>query len=150
MPDRLDHWLDPLLSRLAPAARAELARSIARDLKASQAARIRANVEPDGAAMTPRKPQRIRDLAGKIKRGAMFRRVGTIGALDSRANASAATVFFIGRLARIAEQNQAGGDYPVRPGGPIGNYPARILLGFSDADRALIEDRVLGSLAAGL
>jgi phage virion morphogenesis protein len=142
----LHTWLDPLLARLSPGERATLASLLAKDLRRTNAARIRANVTPDGAAMAPRKPQR----RGAIRRRAMFRRLGTVGAMRAAGNSSAATVTFTGRLARIAAEHHGGGRYPVRPGGPVGDYAARPLLGFGEADVAMIQDRILARLAEGL
>jgi len=83
----------------------------------------------------------------------MFRRLGTVGAMRAAGNSSAATVTFAGRLARIAAEHHGGGRYPVRPGGPVGEYAARLLLGFGEfgeADVAMIQDRILARLAEGL
>ncbi|MGS0626104.1 phage virion morphogenesis protein, partial [Ralstonia sp. VS2407] len=32
---------------------------------------------------------------------------------------------------------------PVEPGGPLAQYPIRVALGFADADRELVRDRLL-------
>ena len=54
---RLTSWADGLLASMEPAARRQLAGEMARTLRASQAQRIRANLQPDGSPMAPRKPQ---------------------------------------------------------------------------------------------
>ena len=60
---RLTSWADGLLASMEPAARRQLAGEMARTLRASQAQRIRANLQPDGSPMAPRKPQ------PKLKKG---------------------------------------------------------------------------------
>ncbi|MBD2936585.1 phage tail protein [Burkholderia pseudomallei] len=47
------------------------------------------------------------------------------------------------RLSRIARVHQEGQKAPVEPGGPLARYPVRVVLGFADADRELVRDRLL-------
>ncbi|ARK57859.1 virion morphogenesis protein [Burkholderia pseudomallei] len=47
------------------------------------------------------------------------------------------------RLSRIARVHQEGQKAPVEPGGPLARYPVRVALGFADADRELVRDRLL-------
>lgn len=56
--ERLETWLAPLLQRLSQTERTRLAREVARDLRASQAANIRAQRGPDGAKWEGRKSAR--------------------------------------------------------------------------------------------
>ncbi|WP_279454123.1 phage virion morphogenesis protein [Aeromonas veronii] len=54
-----------LLQQLSATERRKLAAELARTMRATQTERIRANKQPDGTAMTPRKPQpRLRDRRG--------------------------------------------------------------------------------------
>jgi phage virion morphogenesis protein len=50
---------------------------------------------------------------------------------------------FAGRVARVARIHQFGESDRVSPHGPEYKYPARVLLGFSDADREMIRDLLL-------
>lgn len=145
--DAITDWAEAFLAKLTPAARATLARQIAASLKPSQQARIRANLNPDGTAYAPRKPQ-MRRQAGGIKRGAMFRKIGR--ALRTEATAEHAVVSFAGRVQRIARVHQFGERDTVRNKGRAGpevQYPARELLGYTDAEKAMIEDVILTHLA---
>jgi len=54
--NRLVSWADALLASMTPAARRQLMGELARNLRISQSKRIRANIQPDGSPMTPRKP----------------------------------------------------------------------------------------------
>lgn len=56
--DQLATWLAPLLQRLSAAERNRLAREVARDLRASQVANIRAQRGPDGEKWEARKSTR--------------------------------------------------------------------------------------------
>ncbi|MBF3746642.1 phage virion morphogenesis protein, partial [Burkholderia pseudomallei] len=42
---------------------------------------------------------------------------------------------------------QEGQKAPVEPGGPLAQYPVRVVLGFSDADRELVRDRLTSYLS---
>lgn len=138
-------WAGALLAQLSPAARRGLMRQLATDLRRSQQQRIAAQRAPDGSAYAPRRPQRLRGKAGRIRR-AMFARLRTARWLRTRSDAHGLSVGFAGRVARIARVHQYGGTDAVRPGGPSADYPARPLLGFSPADLDLITDRLLAHL----
>jgi phage virion morphogenesis protein len=146
-------WAGSLLSKLAPAARRRIALDVARELRRSQQARIAAQLNPDGSPYVPRKrakqggKRRLRAKAGRIKRQAMFAKLRTARYLRTEADGSGGAVGFAGRVARIARVHQEGEAAPVAPGGPEYPYPRRALLGFTDADRELIRDRLLAHLA---
>lgn len=57
--DALNHELAGLLAQVSPAERKKLSRTIVRDLRKSQTARIREQKNPDGSAYTRRKAQFI-------------------------------------------------------------------------------------------
>lgn len=153
MADDLTHlelWAAPLLAKLAPAQRQQLARTIALDLRRLQQQRIAAQRAPDGTPYAARK-QRVespREKRGAIRRrnGAMFVKLRTARWLKSRITDEGAEVGFFGRVARLARVHQEGGADHVAPGGPIAHYPARPLLGFTKYARQLIQDRVLQHL----
>lgn len=147
--DALEDWIGPLIERLQPAERRKLARDIARELRKRQAARIKAQKNPDGTPFAPRKPQ-AREQAGAIRRGVMFTKIRRAKYLKGRGMADAASVGFAGRVARIARVHQYGLRDNVDRNGPWHDYPERRLLGYSDADRALVRDMVLDRIGGAL
>jgi phage virion morphogenesis protein len=147
--DALETWAAPLLERLQPGERRRLARDIARALRKSQTTRIKAQKAPDGSPFAPRKPQ-VRAQAGSIRRGAMFTKIRQAKHLKARAQGDDARVGFFGRVSRIARVHQEGLRDKVDRNGPRYDYPARPLLGYSTADRALVRDMLLERLGRDL
>jgi phage virion morphogenesis protein len=145
----IEKWASTLLAKLSPAARRNVMRDIARVLRRSQQARIAAQKNPDGSAYDPRKPRvkkngkSLRDKRGRLKRTAMFAKLRTTRYLKLEADANGLAIGFDGRVARVARVHQLGETDRVAPGGVEVKYPARALLGFSDADRDLIRDTLL-------
>lgn len=141
----LESWITPLVQRLAPAERRKLARRLAVGLRTRQARRIGEQKNTDGSRFEPRKPrQRLGDKAGRIKRNAaMFVQLRKSRHLLARADAGGVTVGFLGRSAGIARIHQEGLLAKVSPSGPLYQYPARRLLGWSDDDRAWVMEQVL-------
>jgi phage virion morphogenesis protein len=153
----LEAWAGTLLSKLTPASRRRIALDIARELRRSQKARIAAQRNPDGSAYVPRKrakqqagKRHLRAKAGRIKRQAMFAKLRTARYLKADADGNGAVVGFAGRVARIARVHQEGEAAPVAPGGPDYQYPRRVLLGLTNAERELIRDRLLAHLSKGI
>lgn len=144
---QLEQWVGPLLAKLAPAQRQQLARSIALDLRRSQQRRIAAQVAPDGTPYAARKRQTesLREKRGAIRRrkDTMFAKLRTARWLKTSITHKGAEVGFFGRVARLARVHQDGGMDRVAPDGPIAKYPARPLLGFTSMDREMVRDRVL-------
>lgn len=143
--DQLEARLGGLLAQLEPAARRGLAREIAKELRQSQRKRIAEQLNPDGSAYAPRKPQ-LRQKAGRIRRQ-MFSKLRTTRFLKTAVTADSAVVGFIGQVERIARVHQLGLRDRVQKGGPQAQYPARELLGFTEADIAAVQDLVLAHLA---
>lgn len=146
MTDDLQHvaaWANAVLARLSPSARRRVLRQLATDLRRSQQQRIAAQQAPDGSAYTPRRPP-LRSKRGRLRN--MFAKLRTSRFLHTTADATGLSVGFTGRVARIARVHQFGERDEVRPGGPTVTYPERILLGFSNADLALITDRLIQML----
>lgn len=137
--EQLEDWAAPLLAKLKPAERRKLARDLARELRRSQVQRIAAQQNPDGSPFEPRKPQ-SRKRVGSVRRRAMFSKIRQAKHLKVFVTANAAEVGFIGPVARIARVHQLGLRDRVERDGPYYQYPQRQLLGFTDADRRLIED----------
>jgi phage virion morphogenesis protein len=137
------------LAKLTPAARRQVARSIAIALRRSQQRRIAAQTSPDGSPFPARKgSSSLREKRGAIRRrkDAMFVKLRTARWLKANVTAEGAEVGFFGRVARLARVHQDGGDDRVSPGGPVARYPARPLLGFSAADRVMVRDLLLTHL----
>jgi phage virion morphogenesis protein len=138
--------LKGLLDAMSPAARRRLAVDIAKRLRQSQQQRIKSQKAPDGTAYVPRKPQRIRDKKGRVKR-AMFAKLRNARYLKASGDDKSAVVEFTGKVKRIARVHQSGlKDKPGRNSAEV-QYPARPLLGFSDEDTALVENIIIEHLA---
>lgn len=152
--EQLEQWAGELLARLEPAERRRLTRKIATDLRRSQAARIASQRNPDGSAYAPRKPREpLRARKGRIKRQArkrtMFAKLRQARYLKaSSTEAEAAVGFANATVARIAAIHHYGLRDRVarRRGSPEVTYPARQLLGLTEAE----ELRILELLTAQL
>ena len=147
----IDAWAVGLLAAVRPPARRKLAITIATALRASQQARIATQRNPDGSAYPSRRlakgPQKkSRAKKGRIKRGAMFKKLRSSRYLRLVASADEAGVELRGQAARIAIVHQDGLVDNVHPKGPLTKYPVRQLLGFTNADRERIKQIVLDSL----
>ena len=136
--------LQGIISQVSPAGRRDMAKAIARNLRASQAERIKANIAPDGHAYEPRKPQKLRNRKGNIKRK-MFQKLIRMQWLKGKSNANEATVQFVGFASRIARTSQYGLRDRVRPGIEA-QYPKRELLGLTEKEKDQIEDLILSQL----
>jgi phage virion morphogenesis protein len=139
-------WAQGLLARLDPAERRRLNRKVGTDLRRSQGKRIAQQRNPDGSAYEPRKARRA-TKKGSIRRRAMFAKLRTARYLRVSATDTDLTVGFFGRAARIARVHQDGLVDLVERGGKSVRYPARLLLGFTDADLSTIQDSILRHLA---
>lgn len=138
-------WAGALMERLSAAERKKLTMRLARELRKSQSHRIAQQKNPDGSRYAPRKSRRDAH-DGRIKRRKMFAKLRTAKHLKIRATTSEAIVQFRGKDARIARVSQYGLRDRVAPDGPTVRYPRRVLLGFTDADRQLIEDLLMEQL----
>lgn len=63
----LEDWLQPLVERLKPSARARLARSLAIELRKRQQARVKNQRNADGSAYDKRKPRNVREMHFKYR-----------------------------------------------------------------------------------
>ena len=137
--------LKGLLDAMSPAARRRLAVDIAKRLRQSQQQRIKSQKAPDGTAYAPRKPQRIRDKKGRVKRE-MFAKLRTARYMKASGNDSASVVEFSGKVQRIARVHHYGlKDKPGRDSAPM-HYPKRELLGLSREDKKIIEQEIVNTL----
>ncbi|RWT41877.1 phage virion morphogenesis protein [Aeromonas caviae] len=145
---RLTSWADGLLASMEPAARRQLAGEMARTLRTSQALRIRANIQPDGSPMDPRKPQpKLKKNRGRLRRK-MFIKISSPAWLKARANEHQAVVEFVGTANRLATIHQYGLKDRIK--GREIRYPARELLGITEQERDQLETTLLAHLTKGL
>jgi phage virion morphogenesis protein len=148
----LESWAGALMANMAPAARRAAATDIGRALRRNQAERIKKQQDPAGAPFEARKPRqgrngKLKDKKGRIKRQAMFAKLRTTAYLKVTSEADGVGVGFLGRTARLARVHQEGGSSLVAKGGPMYKYPVRQLLGFTQADRDMIRDKLLEHLS---
>lgn len=153
----IEAWAADLLSAMGEGERRGLIRRIMVKLRSSQSRRIARQQNPDGSRYEPRKKpdkkrRRIRDRAatrsGRIRergKGPMFRRLRTPKFLSIETDADQGEVGFSGAAARIGLVHQEGRRDRVsrRQGAPEVQYPARVLLGFTEEERAMIMDMIL-------
>ncbi|MBN3005580.1 phage virion morphogenesis protein [Chromobacterium alkanivorans] len=142
---RYEDQLAGLLANMDGKARRKLAREVAKQLRQSQQRRIADQLNPDGSAFAQRKPQ-VRDQKGKIRR-TMFAKLRTTKYLKTEASPNAAVVGFVGEVERIARVHQYGLRDRAQKGGPEVQYPARQLLGFTEADIEAVSDAAIKHLA---
>lgn len=143
--EAFDARLNALIGNLSPAARKEMARTIAKRLRAGQQQNIKRQQAPDGTAFKPRKAP-ARKKKGRIKRE-MFARLRTAKYMKAKGSADDAVVEFAGNVQRMARVHHYGlRDRPARGGKEI-QYEARPLLGLSDGDLKLIEDEITNHLS---
>lgn len=137
-----DNKLAGLLAALSPAGRRKLAGEIAKQLRTAQQQRIKQQKAPDGSPYQARKRQPLRAKQGRIKR-AMFQKLRTNRYMKASGRENSAVVEFSGKVQRIARVHQFGlKDRPNAHAQDV-QYAERQLLGFSQADKQLIEMLVI-------
>jgi len=138
--------LNALIGNLSPSSRKEMARNIAKKLRASQQQNIKRQQAPDGTPFKPRKAQPIRSKKGRVKRE-MFAKLRTAKYMKAKANSNEAVIEFTGRVQRMARVHHFGlRDRPSRDGKEM-QYEQRPLLGISKDDLQLIEGMIINSLS---
>jgi len=145
----LEAWAGALLAKLQPAQRRAINHKVAIDLRRSQAQRIKAQQGPDGAAYPARKRRKeFKGKNGRIKRqkAAMFAKIRTTKYLKVHADPGQLTVGFVSKVMHVARVHHEGLTDNVTKKGAKYSYPARPLLGFSEADRTLICESLLRHL----
>ena len=141
--DALAGWVEPLIQKMEPSARRNLMKSVAQDLRKENQERMKAQQAPDGSRWEPRKARRLRGKRGQIRKKAMFTKLRTARYLKIRTTPDAAGISFVGPAGRIAAIHHYGLRSKVDRNGPVYDYPARPLLGFSKSDLERIADKVL-------
>ena len=143
--EAFDARLNALIGNLSPAARKEMARTIAKRLRATQQQNIKRQQSPDGIPFKPRKAP-ARKKKGRIKRE-MFAKLRTAKYLKAKGSTDDAAVEFTGNVQRMARIHHYGlRDRLVRGGKEI-QYEARPLMGLTDSDRQMIEREIIKRLS---
>lgn len=138
--------LNALIGNLSASSRKEMARNIAKKLRASQQQNIKRQQAPDGTPFKPRKTQPIRSKKGRVKRE-MFAKLRTAKYMKAQATSDEAVIEFTGRVQRMARIHHYGlRDRPSRNGKEV-QYESRPLLGISESDLQLIEQEVIAILS---
>jgi phage virion morphogenesis protein len=149
--DALEPWLGGLLAKTAPGQRMVIARKVGQTMRKFNAARVNANVEPDGSAMAERNPKKPRKggKERKGKGGRMFKRIELARNMQVRASADEVSLSFGGRVAKTAEVHHFGLEDAVdhRKRNSIRvRYKTRRLLGFGPGDRDAMLGEIMGWL----
>ena len=152
----LEPWIAGALAPLSPGQRILLSRRIGAVLRRVNAARVTANLDPDGEPMTPRKARAERPnkkgrtpVRQRGKRGAMFKRIELARNMVVIPGPDQVALTFKPRVAETAAIHHFGDVAPVNP--RIANsistrYPARRLLGFNPADSEAILAQIMAHL----
>ncbi|CZY49365.1 phage virion morphogenesis protein [Enterobacter hormaechei] len=141
-----DNQLAGLLAALSPAGRRKLAGEVAKQLRTAQQQRIKQQKAPDGSPYQARKRQPLRAKKGRIKR-AMFQKLRTNRYMKASGRENGAVVEFTGKVQRIARVHQYGlKDRPNAHAQDV-QYAERQLLGFSQADKQLVETLIIKHLS---
>jgi len=137
--------LNALIGNLSPSSRKEMARNIAKKLRARQQQNIKRQQAPDGTPFKPRKPQPIRSKKGRVK-CEMFAKLRTAKYMKAQATSNEAVIEFTGHVQRMARVHHYGlRDRPSRYGKEV-QYEARPLLGVSPNDIEIIQDVIILTL----
>ena len=138
--------LEALISSLSAPARKEMARTIAKKLRASQQQNIKRQQAPDGTPFKPRKAQPVRSKKGRIKRE-MFAKLRTAKYMKTQASPNEAVIEFAGNVQRMARVHHYGlRDRPLRGAKEV-PYSERPLLGVNEADTHLIGEVIISHLS---
>lgn len=142
--EAFDERLGALIGNLSSAARKDMARSIAKRLRAGQQQNIKRQQEPDGTPFKPRKAP-VRKKKGRVKRE-MFAKLRTAKYMKAKGTADDAEVEFTGSVQRMARVHHYGlRDRPARGGKEV-QYEARQLIGIGETDIQMIEKIIINAL----
>ena len=134
--------LNALIGNLSSSSRKEMARNIAKKLRASQQQNIKRQQAPDGTPYKPRKAQPIRSKKGRVKRE-MFAKLRTAKYMKAQATSNEVVIEFTGRVQRMVRVHHYGlRDHPSRDGKEV-QYEARTLLGLNEKDLETIENEII-------
>lgn len=146
--EALEDWAGVLLSKLEPAARSKLARSLAQKLRRNQQQRVKQQRNPDGSTYAARKSRDLKGKKGRIKRQVqMFLKLPRASYLKAKGDGQSITVGFTGRVARIARVHQYGLKDRAEARAPEVRYQQREILGFNEPDMVMIRNELINYLA---
>lgn len=156
--DQLQTWIGDMLAGLEPGRRRAMALRIAKQLRRANAERIRAQVQPDGSAFVPRKPQKgTRGRVGTIKQRRqsrkMFARLRGSANLKVEASPNEAAVGFRNKaVGRVAQVHHMGLRDKISRSShsPWYDFPQRALLGITYLEEQSILVSILAELERGL
>ncbi|MEZ5688685.1 MAG: phage virion morphogenesis protein [Caenibius sp.] len=136
--DAIEPFLGELIQQLEPRSRRKAIDKLMRLLRRANAQRITRNVEPDGNAMTKRKPR-------KGRRGKMFRQIGKARNLRIRVTPDEGELHFVNPLiehtAAVHHYGETGFVGKTRDGKIIRTkFDARRLLGFGPEQDELLDE----------
>ncbi|CAM3609421.1 phage virion morphogenesis protein [Rouxiella silvae] len=145
-----DARLSALIASLSPASRKKMAAEIAKQLRASQQANIKAQRAPDGTPFAARKKQPIRAKKGRVKRE-MFAKLRTNKYMKAKGTSNDATVEFAGSVQRMARVHHYGlRDRPSKNSKEKDvKYDARLLLGVNENVLKLVNSIMMSYLNMG-
>ncbi|KGQ36807.1 phage virion morphogenesis protein [Gallibacterium genomosp. 1] len=144
--DELTNKLSALIANLSPQARRHLAKNIGKKITQSQRQRITNQQNPDGTSFIPCK--NLRKKKGWIRRQKMFVKLKMARYLKAKSTANQVVVGFSGSAANIAAVHQFGQRGVVNEKHNISTqYAKRELLGFTDQDKALVEELIIHQLS---
>lgn len=138
--------LSALIANLSPAARKEMARDIAKRLRANQQQNIKRQQAPDGTPFAPRRAQPVRGKKGRVKRE-MFAKLRTAKYMKAKSSADEAVVEFTGNVQRLARVHHYGLRDRAKRSGKEVQYEPRPLLGMNDRNIRNIEEIIHSSLS---
>ncbi|PLR45426.1 phage virion morphogenesis protein [Chimaeribacter arupi] len=131
--------LSALIANLSPAARKEMARDIAKRLRANQQQNIKRQQAPDGTPFAPRRAQPVRGKKGRVKRE-MFAKLRTAKYMKAKSSADEAVVEFTRNVQRLARVHHYGlRDRLGRERKKV-QYEARPLFGFNIENMKMLKD----------
>ena len=143
--EAFDDKLAALIGNLSPSARKEMARNIAKRLRASQQQNIKRQQAPDGTLFAPRKAQPVRKKKGRVKRE-MFKKLRTAKYMKAKASTDDAVVEFTGNVQRMVRVHHYGlRDRPARGRKEV-QYEARPLLGITKHELAIVYREIINQL----
>ncbi|MFZ4214482.1 phage virion morphogenesis protein [Pantoea endophytica] len=137
--------LNALIGNLSPYSRKEMARNIAKKLRASQQQSIKRQQAPDGTPFKPRKAQPIRSKKGRVKRE-MFAKLRTVKYMKAQATSNEAVIEFTGRVQRMVRVHQYGLRGRPSRGSKEVQYELRPLIGISELDVSIVEQLIINAL----
>ncbi|MBS7819049.1 phage virion morphogenesis protein [Wohlfahrtiimonas chitiniclastica] len=131
--------LQDLIKALSPVERKKLAKSLGMVVRRSAGQRIKKNVDPEGSAFVPRKPQKY-----SMKKGKMFKRLSQLRRLSIIATDQGVNVQYKSGLdGYIAGVHQFGKSSIVNRKKRLKHkYPVRELFGITNDDQKALEDAV--------